>query len=90
MVQVLTISIQLLINCTMGFDDLINSYDLGKFLGLSKTTIGRWEKRGYLKPIYVGGSSKKFYSKEQVFQSITNPYSRRKKISSKTKFLKNT
>ena len=49
------------------------SKEVSEFLKVDNSTLWRWEKRGYLKPIYIGG--KKRYPKSEIvnrFTSINN------------------
>ena len=40
--------------------------EVSEFLKVDNSTLWRWEKRGYLKPIYIGG--KKRYPKSEIVE----------------------
>jgi hypothetical protein len=46
------------------------SKEVSEFLSVDSTTLWRWEKRGYLKPIYIGG--KKRYPKSEIVDRFTS------------------
>lgn len=51
----------------------LTSKEVSQFLKVDNSTLWRWEKRGYLKPLYIGG--KKRYPKSEIvnrFTSINN------------------
>ena len=46
------------------------SKEVSEFLKVDNSTLWRWEKRGYLKPIYIGG--KKRYPKSEIVDRFTS------------------
>jgi hypothetical protein len=46
------------------------SKEVSGFLKVDNSTLWRWEKRGYLKPIYIGG--KKRYPKSEIVDRFTS------------------
>ena len=49
---------------------LITRNELIRMLGVSKTTLWRWEKRGYFTPIRVPHSKKVFYEYSELEKFI--------------------
>lgn len=47
----------------------MTSNEVCDFLSIDNSTLWRWEKRGYLKPLYVGG--KKRYPRSMIEQRFT-------------------
>jgi len=47
----------------------LTSKEVCDFLNIDNTTLWRWDKRGYLTPIYIGG--KKRYPKSEIEKRFT-------------------
>lgn len=50
-------------------EEYLTSTQVCEFLKINQTTLWRWEKREYLKPIYIGG--KKRYPRSSIEKRFT-------------------